>query len=103
MKSAAPVPEEVSGLVTSTSFAPAVPDGVVAVMVVELTQFTFVAGTPPTETVAPLKKFAPVMVIDVPPAVEPADGETAETAGGGLIENVRTTLPVCPAWGVRNW
>jgi hypothetical protein len=43
---------------------------------------TEVAGTPPTETLAPDAKLAPWMVICVPPWVAPPLGETVDTTGG---------------------
>ena len=62
-------------VVTATSFTPAVPAGVTAVKEVELTNTTLVAATPPTFTVAPARKFVPVIVIGVPPTNGPAAGE----------------------------
>ena len=55
-------------LVTVTVTAPALPAGVVAVMVVLFTTTTFVAAVPPNVTVAPAAKFVPVIVTAVPPA-----------------------------------
>ena len=71
----------VSVLVTTTSCAPAVPAGVVQVIDVDDTRVTLVHGAPPTVTVAPDKKFVPVMVIDVPPASVPEVPETLDTVG----------------------
>ena len=62
-------------VVTTTSFAPAVPDGVTAVIEVALATTTLVAAAPSTVTVAPVK-FVPVMVIAVPAANGPEDGLT---------------------------
>jgi hypothetical protein len=45
---------------------------------------TLLAGVPPTVTCAPGRKFAPVMLIGVPPANEPVAGVTPLTDGGGL-------------------
>ena len=67
--------------VTVTVTAPALPAGVVAVMVVAFTTTTLVAAAVPNVTVAPVAKFVPVTVTDVPPAVEPVFGETLVTAG----------------------
>ena len=53
----------------------------VAVIVVELVTLTPVAATPPIVTVAPETKFVPVIVIAVPPDVEPKAGETPVTTG----------------------
>ena len=69
-------------LVTVTVTAPAVPAGVVAVIDVLLTTVTLVAAAPPNVTVAPVAKFVPVMVTDVPPASGPPFGLTLLTAGG---------------------
>ena len=69
------------GVVTKTLAAPTVPAGVVAVMVVELTKAKVAALTPPMVTpVAPVKSV-PVMVMLVPPAVEPLVGEILITVG----------------------
>ena len=70
------------GVVTATLFAPRVPAGVTAVTLVDETTTTLVAATPPTVTLVAPVKFAPVIVIAVPPAVEPVAGETEETVGG---------------------
>jgi hypothetical protein len=68
-------------LVTVTVTAPALPAGVVAVMVVLFTTTTLVAAVPPNVTVAPVAKFAPVIVTAVPPAAGPLFGLTLVTAG----------------------
>ena len=72
-------------VVTATLFAPAVPAGVTAVMVVVEVTLSDVASTPPTVTLvalAPATKFVPVIVIDVPPRVEPLVGLTDVIVGG---------------------
>ena len=69
------------GFVTLTVTAPAVPVGDVAVICVALTTTTMVATAVPKFTVAPVAKFVPVIVTDVPPAVGPLFGETALTVG----------------------
>ena len=70
-----------AGVVTSTLLAPAVPAGVVQVMVVELTTTLFVAAVPPKVTfVAPVKPV-PVSVTAVPPAVRPVFGATLVSLG----------------------
>ena len=74
-----------SGLVTITLLAPVIPDGVVAVILVELTTMTFVAAVPPMVTVAPVTKPVPVMVTPVPPAKGPLPGEIDVTDGGGAV------------------
>ena len=65
--------------------APAACAGVAAVIVVPLRTLTPVAGLPPTVTVAPATKLAPLIVIPVPPVVRPAFGETLPTVGAGKI------------------
>ena len=67
--------------VTVTVTAPALPAGVVAVIVVLFTTTTFVAAVPPNVTVAPAAKFVPVIVTAVPPAVGPLFGDTLLTVG----------------------
>jgi hypothetical protein len=69
-------------LVTVTVTAPALPAGVVAVMLVLLTTATFVAAALPNVTVAPATKFVPVIVTAVPPSVDPLFGLTLLTVGG---------------------
>ena len=71
----------ISVLVTTTSCAPALPTGVVQVIDVADTTVTLVHAAPPTVTVAPDKKFVPVIVIDVPPAAVPDVPETLDTLG----------------------
>ena len=61
--------------------APALPAGVLHVIDVADTTVTFVHETPPTVTAAPARKFVPVMVIDVPPALVPEEAETLDTVG----------------------
>jgi hypothetical protein len=69
-------------LVTVTVTAPALPAGVVAVIVVAFTTVTFVAAVLPNFTVAPAAKFVPVIVTTVPPAAGPLFGLTLVTVGG---------------------
>jgi hypothetical protein len=69
-------------LVTVTVTAPALPAGVVAVIVVLFTTTTFVSADPPNVTVAPAAKFVPVIVTAVPPSVDPLFGLTLVTVGG---------------------
>ena len=72
-------------VVTKTLAEPAIPAGVVAVMVVALTTLTLVAALPPMVTaVAPVRLF-PVIVMLVPPKVEPLEGEILVTVGAGPI------------------
>lgn len=86
-----------SPLVTTTFAAPAEPAGVVAVIEVEDTKVTLVAATPPTVTPkdAPDAKPVPVMVIDVPPAPDPVEGEMPEIVGATTpkVPDVITRLP----------
>ena len=67
--------------VTVTVAVPALPAGVVAVILVLLATTTFVAAVPPNVTVAPAAKLVPVIVTDVPPATGPLFGETLVTVG----------------------
>jgi len=67
--------------VTVTVTAPALPAGVVAVIVVLFTTATLVAAILPNVTVAPAVKFVPVIVTAVPPAVDPLLGLTLVTVG----------------------
>lgn len=72
---------EPPGVVTTTLAEPALPAGVVAVMLVALTTVKEVAAAPPMVTpVAPVK-FVPVMVTFVPPEVGPLDGLIDVTVG----------------------
>jgi hypothetical protein len=77
-----PIPVAVPpGVVTTTFAAPAVPAGVVAVIVFAFTTDTLVAACPPIVTdVAPVR-FVPVMVTLVPPAVDPLVGDILLTVG----------------------
>ena len=69
------------GVVTRTLAVPALPAGVVAVMVVAFTTVRAVAAVPPIVTaVAPVKPV-PVRVTDCPPASEPDDGLRDVTVG----------------------
>ncbi len=70
------------GVVTTTGFAPAVPAGVTAVTLVEEFTTTLVAATPPTVTLLAPVRFVPVIVIAVPPIVEPLVGLTDVIVGG---------------------
>ena len=66
-------------VVTTTSFGPAVPAGVRAVMPVAVAE-TPVHSTPPTRTVAP-ERPDPEIVSVVPPVTGPKAGPIAEIAG----------------------
>jgi len=78
------VPLWPSVFVTTTLTAPAAWAGVTEVIVVLFVTETFVAATPPKETVAPDTKPVPVIVTDVPPFVVPLFGEIADTVGAGV-------------------
>ena len=71
-------------MVTDTVFAPIVPAGVTAVTVVELTTLTEVAATPSIVTELVPVKFVPVIVIAVPPLVDPVFGFTVEIVGAAM-------------------
>ena len=73
------------GVVTSTLAEPAVPAGAVAVIVVEFTTVTPVAGAPPMVTLVAPVKFVPVMVTLVPAVRGPADGLMSVTVGSGGV------------------
>jgi hypothetical protein len=83
-------------LVTVTVTAPALPAGVVAVIVVLFTTTTLVAAVLPNVTVAPDTKFVPVMVTAVPPDVDPLFGLTLLTVGGTTYVNALAKLPLNP-------
>jgi hypothetical protein len=79
-------------LVTVAVTAPAVPAGVVAVMVVAFTTVTLVAALLPNVTPAPATKFVPVIVTAVPPAVDPLFGATLATVGTGPDTAANVTI-----------
>jgi len=89
------VPYRVSGLVTTTSTAPAAWAGVVAVIVVGLTTFTLVPAVPSKVTVAPATNPVPEMVTGVPPAVGPLAGTMPDTVGGAMYVNSSANVPDC--------
>jgi hypothetical protein len=53
-------------------------------MLVEETTTTLVAATPPTVTLDAPVRFVPVIMIAVPPEVDPDVGETEDTVGAGV-------------------
>ena len=80
-------------VVTKTLAVPALPAGVLQVAVVLLVTLKAEHAEPPTEMpVAPIK-LVPVMVMDVPPVVDPLVGETEVTVGG----SVEIPSPPCVA------
>jgi len=70
------------GVVTKTLAVPALPAGVEQVIkVLELTDGEVHVLPPIVTVVAPVTKFVPVMVIVVPPAVEPLVGKMDVSVG----------------------
>ena len=69
-------------MVTRTLFAPAVPAGVVQVAEVAEATLKVVQAAPPTVMAVAAVKSVPVIVMAVPPAVEPELGLTEVTVGG---------------------
>ena len=78
---------------TSILTAPAVCAGVVVVMLVALTTVKLTAVPPMVTAVAPAKSV-PVMVMLVPPAADPAEGETLVTVGATGIASKAPILGV---------
>src|SRR5437762_8284953 len=72
--------------------------GVTATIDVELVTLTLVAATPPNVTVALLWKFAPLIVTEVPPAVEPLVGAICATVGAGLVIFFTVSVPIMFEW-----
>jgi len=66
------------------------------VIVVLLVTTTFVAAALPNVTVAPVTKFVPVIVTDVPPVTDPVFGLTAVTVGAGAYVYPLARLPLSP-------
>ena len=92
-------PEELVpfGVVTVTATSPALPAGLVAVTSLEDTGFTLVAATFPKSTAVAPERFAPVIVMGVPPEVEPTSGLTPEISGtGGPDGMLPDSTRVCP-------
>jgi len=71
--------------------------GVVASIRVADVTPTPTAFTPSMVTVAPLTKFAPMMVTRVPPTEGPITGEMELTDGGDAYTNAPTSAPRCPS------
>ena len=69
-------------VVTKTLAVPAVPTGVVQLMLVALKTVMLVALAPPMVTAVAPVKLEPVIVTLVPPTVGPLDGAMAVTVGG---------------------
>jgi len=70
-------------VVTNTLAVPAVLEPILAFMVVELTTVKVMTETPPMVTAVAPVKLVPVIAIEVPPDMEPLDGETLATVGAG--------------------
>ena len=71
-------------MATTTSTAPAVCVGAVAVIRVLFTTARTVAEVPPIFTVAPVRKPVPAIVTAVPPLAVPEFGVMEATVGVGL-------------------
>ena len=71
-------------VVTITLADPALPAGVIAVMEVALATLKL-AGAPPIVTDVAPATLVPVMVMLVPPAADPTEGETLINVGAGGI------------------
>ena len=69
------------GPVSETVFAPAVPAGVTAEIVVEFTMTTLVTAIASILMLYAPRRFVPEIVIAVPPATGPAFGETDAIVG----------------------
>ena len=80
------VPAPPLGFVTVTATSETLPAGVTAVIDDAETTFTLNATCPPTVTVAPVTKLAPEIVMVVPPAVGPDEGDqrAVKSANGQL-------------------
>src|SRR5207302_1722733 len=84
--SAADVADVPPELVTRTSIWPVVIDaGDVTVIEVAETTLTLVPAGPPKLTVAPVMKFVPVIVTEVPPLAGPEVGLTDDTVGAFAV------------------
>jgi hypothetical protein len=86
------VPESL--LVMTTFLEPAVPAGDRAVIEVAETRTILVAATPPIVTVGVSRKFSPVIVTAVPPAVVPRAGEIAVNIGLTTYRNALAEVTV---------
>ena len=84
------------GVVTRTLAVPAVPAGVVAVIVVALTTVKLVAATPPKVTAMVPVRLVPAIVTLVPPSVLPLAG-VRSVRGLGLMLGLYIP-PYLDAW-----
>jgi hypothetical protein len=65
-------------------------------MVDEFRTTTFVAATPPNLTVAPLENPTPVIVMEVPPRLDPPVGDTDVTMFEGAYVNALAFVALTP-------
>ena len=72
------------GVVIETFAGPCAPAGVTAKTVVALLTTKLVAAIPPMETALAPVRFVPVIVIAVPPAIEPWFGAREEIVGAAM-------------------
>ena len=84
---------------TTTSFKPAVPAGVTAV-ICDSNLLVMLANEPPTSTLVAPSKFVPVIVIVVPPLVDPVAGLTDAIVGDGITYVNAPVLVTDPPPGV---
>ncbi len=85
------------GVVTMTSTRPAACAGATAVAEVADTGVNDVAAVVPNDTAVRPVRFVPVIVTEVPPAVEPVVGDSDVTVGAGAANvTVEVSLPVPP-------
>ena len=92
------VPDCPSGFVTVTVTVPAACAGAVQVMLVLPFTVTPIADVVSNFTVAPLAKFAPVMVTMFPPPVAPVEGLIFVIAGGGACTALTVNVPPMIVW-----
>ena len=71
-----------------STVVPAEPAGDMAVICVALTTEKLVAAVAPKVTAVAPVRWAPVMVTEEPPALEPLPGEIAVTVGGAMVVKV---------------
>jgi hypothetical protein len=84
---------------TTTSFKPAVPAGVTAV-ICDSNLLVMLANEPPISTLVAPSKFVPVIVIVVPPLVDPVAGLTDAIVGDGITYVNAPVLVTDPPPGV---
>ena len=86
-----------SEVVITTSFAPAVSDGVVTVTEVDEFTVRVVAEVPPIVTAVEPEKFVPVIVTEVPPETKPVEGVKEVKVGADEVTvKVNVAEPVRP-------